>query len=281
MSQPSVFSYLDYRSFLRDWFEARKRSDDGYSYARFAEDGGCSKSTLANVLSGARSPRSGTLDAFARAMSLTPSERNYLGLLVELSEAEGLDRRREVMERILVSERYQQVRLAKGGDESELFRLVEHWYIPAVRELAALPAFRPDPEWIARTLRPSISVDEARDALDRLFELKLLRYGPNGTVERGEIQFRTEPEVRERAILHLYREAIPELLRRFESTEDYPSHVMAATIILPPDLMAEAKARLSATVNQLAALGDAAGVDGERRIYQLAVQLVPISETVG
>ena len=56
---------------------------------------------------------------------------------------------------------------------------------------------------------------------------------------------------------------------------------MAATLILPPELMAEAKARLTATVQQLAALSDAAGVDGERRIYQLAVQLLPVSETVG
>ena len=280
MPQPSVFSYLDYRSFLRDWFESRKRSDDGYSYARFAEDGDCSKSALANVLSGARTPRSGTLDAFARAMSLLPSERNYLGLLVELSEAEGLDRRREVMERILASERYQQVRQAERGSEDELFRYIEHWWVPAIRELAALPAFRPDPEWIAGTLRPKITVEQARDALDRLFELDLLRYGPDGTVERCEIQFRTETLARQAALLHLYRKAIPELLQRVNHVAESEHHVMAATVILPPDLMDEARGRLTATVNQIAALGDAAGVDGERRIYQLAVQLVAISDPV-
>ena len=281
LARPTIFSYLDYRAFLREWFDAMKRADPDYSYAQFARDGGCSKSTLANVLSGARTPRSGTLDAFARAMALTPSERNYLGLLVELAGAEDLDARRQVMERILASERYHQVRVAERGDESELFRFIEHWYVPAIRELAALPSFVPEPEWIASVLRPRITVDQARDGLDRLFELDLLRHGPDGSVERREIQFRTDVAAHQVAIQHLYRETLPQLLRRVDRADGEEQHVMAATLILPPELMAEAKARLTATVQQLAALSDAAGVDGERRIYQLAGQLLPVSETVG
>ena len=281
MTLPSIFSYLDYRAFLQDWFDARKREDPTYSYARFAEDGDCSRSALANVLSGARTPRAGTLDAFARAMELTPSARNYLGLLVELATAQGLDERRQVMERILAAEHYQQVRLAERGPDSDLFRYIEHWYVAAIRELAALPDFQADPTWIASILRPRISVEEAADALDRLFELGMLRHAVDGSVERREVQFRTENVARQEAILHFYREALPALLRTVEVRADDEQAVMAATLLLPPDLVPEATARVAALTNQLAAMADAAGVDGERRVYQLAVQLIPISDAVG
>lgn len=282
MVLPSVFAYLDYRSFLRDWLDAKKRADDTYSYATFAGEGGCSKSALANVLSGARSPRPGTLDAFARAIAMSPSERNYLGLLVDLSMAHSLDDRRRVMEQILSSERYRQVRMAEGERDSDVFRYLEHWYIPAIRELASLPAFRPEPEWIVGVLRPPISLAQAQDALDRLFELDFLDRLPDGTVEPGDVQFRTEPENAQAATLRFHREVIPGLLTHLQGGDaSKQQHVMAATISLPPDLVPEAKARVSALVLQLAAMADAAGVEGEQRVYQVAVQLLPLSEGVG
>jgi len=277
MPLPTAFSYLDYRTFLRDWFDARKRQDPSYSHSAFAREGGCSRSALANVLSGARTPRPATLDAFARAMALTPSERNYLGLLVELASAQDIDQRRQVMERILASERYHQVRYAEHGEENDLFRYVEHWYIPVIRELAGLPGFRADAEWVASRLQPRITVDEARDALDRLFELDLLRHGPDGRVERQEIQFRTEPEASQEALMHFYRQALPELLTHLERRPSSEQHLTAATVTLAPELVEEAKARLNAVMSQLAALADASSDQGEQQVYQVAVQLVPVS----
>ncbi len=108
---PCIFGYLDHRVFLRDWIDARKRHDPHYSYAAFARAGGCSKAAVSNVLNGARTPRPDTLDAFARAMALTPDERNYLGLLVDYSAAPTVERRREVLHRLLSNHRYHPPRL--------------------------------------------------------------------------------------------------------------------------------------------------------------------------
>lgn len=280
MTLPSVFSYIDYRTFLRDWFAARKREEPGYSYARFASDGGCSKSTLANVLSGARTPRAATLDAFARAMELTPSGRNYLGLLVELASASDLESRRRVMDRILASDRYGQVRFAEQESPSTVARYLEHWYIPAIRELAALPDFRPDPAWIARRLRPEISVDQADAALQCLFELDFLRHGSDGGVELREVQFRTEPEADQAAIMHFHRTQVPELLRHVRGEHAAEQHLLTGTIHLPPDLVTEVKARLDAFFGQVAVLADAAPDAEGARVYQYSAQLLPLTEAV-
>lgn len=280
MDLPSVFAYLDYRSFLRDWFEARKRQDATYSHGRFAREAGCSRSTLSNVIAGNRTPRADTLDAFARAMNLDPAERNYLGLLVDLTAAQDLDSRREAMDRILASERYKQVRVAENESDSTVFRYVEHWYVPAVRELAGLPGFRADPEWIAHQLRPRISVDQARDALERLFELDFLRRTGDGRVEPQEVRFRTEATAQS-AIMHFHRDQVPALLRHVRLEDHALQHLVASTIVLPDSMLPEVKARLDTLVEQLATLADAAPRDQGARVFQLAVQLLAISEEVG
>ncbi|MCA9569436.1 MAG: helix-turn-helix domain-containing protein [Myxococcales bacterium] len=105
MDLPSVYVFLDYRVFLRTWFDACKRARPGYTYATFAAEAGCSRSALANVMSGARTPRPRTLDAFARAMGLGPGEREQLGLLVELAASRDVRHRRALLERVLQNAR--------------------------------------------------------------------------------------------------------------------------------------------------------------------------------
>jgi len=34
---PDVLGYLDYRTYLKDWYEARKRSEPGFSYRTLAK----------------------------------------------------------------------------------------------------------------------------------------------------------------------------------------------------------------------------------------------------
>lgn len=281
MSLPSVFSYLDYRVFLIDWFNSRKQADPNYSYALFAKAGGCSKAALANVLSGARNPRPDTLDAFSRAMELPPIERNYLGLLVVLATAPDMTTRRNAMERILSTERNRQMRWAEHEDDSDVLRYLEHWYVPAIRELAAHPKFRADPEWIVATLRPRISVEEAESALETLFDLDYLRRTEDGRVEPRDVRFQTEPDAWQFAADHYHRTVIPGMLQDMDTTRHDDQHAVAATMLLPEALIPEAKARMNALVQQLAAESDDHGIEGPRRVYQLALQLFPISEPLG
>lgn len=270
---PSIFSYLDHREFLRDWIRAKKAEDPEYSYAAFARDGGCSKAAIANVLSGSRIPRPTTLDAFARAMRLGPDERNYLGLLVELASAQDVTRRREVMRRILASERFKQVRMSESESEIDVGRYLADWYLPAIRELAASPGFRDDPAWIASHLRPTITEAQAAEALRTLLELDLLERRPDGRVVQRPIQFHAGRISEQDALAHYHTHVIPRLLRQVDPRRR-GHHLLAATVTLDEALVPEVRARLNAMLEQLAAMGDA---EGHGRIYQIGVQMIPLT----
>lgn len=280
MSSPSVFAYLDFRAFLRDWLDARKLAEPGYSYAAFAAAGDCSKSTLANVISGTRSPRPETLDAFARAMGLSATERNYLGLLADLASATTIEERRGVLDRILSAERYQRVRIAESELDDDAFQFLEDWHIPAIHELVGMDGFREDPDWIAAILRPRIDPTRAREALELLLDLGFIRRDEDGRLEQQAIRFRTRQEAQPTAAARYHREVIPDLLSRLDTSKAAEQHLLAAILTLPPELLPEAKARLNKVLEQLVTLADDRPAKGPQRIYQFAIQLLPVSEDV-
>ena len=281
MTEPHVTSYLDYRVFLRDWIAYQRRLHPGYSYAAFAAAGGCSKAAIANVLSGSRRPRADTLDAFARAMELSPADRNYLGLLAELDAAPDVTRRREVLDRLLSSPRNPNLRKVEAEPHDAVMRYVEHWYIPAIRELAALPGFRADPAWLAATLHPPISVQQAEDALERLFDLGFLcRDAEGDAVTVREVRFTTEQETFALAAHHVHTVILPQLLESLDTARAAQQHLLTATITLAPEQLPEVKQRLNTVLDQVATLADDRVDDAPRAAYQLGLQLLPLSEPV-
>lgn len=278
MTLPSVLSYLDFRAFLTDWFNAKKQADPKYSYARFARDGGCSKAALANVIGGSRLPRPATLDAFAQAMSLNPTEHTYLGHLVDLAAAPTQAERHAVMERILASERFGQVRMLENESDEAMARYFGAWWIPVIRELAVLPGFRDDPEWLAAQLCPPITPEQAKSALDTLFELEFLVRTDHG-IETREVHFRTEPQAAQKAILNYYRKVLPELLTTFHNNHHDEQHLLAGTLLLDQSLIPEFKAELNALMAKLSTLSESVPREDGARVYQVVLQLLPVSGT--
>lgn len=127
-------------------------------------------------------------------------------------------------------------------------------------------------------LRGRITEDEAAEALDRLFDMEFLRRGPDGSVEVREVTFRSDPETDQLAVQHFHRTQVPELIRRLREDDPSERHLSTMTLPLSPDLVPEFKARVDAFVAQMANLADAAPREPGARIYQLSVQLLPLTE---
>ncbi|MFK7931501.1 MAG: TIGR02147 family protein [Myxococcota bacterium] len=278
MPLPKLFDYMDYRAFLVDWFAAKKREDPTYSYSRFAEESGGSKSTFANVLRGARHPRPQSLDQFAHAIGMSPEERNYLGVLVELSSAQTEARRQQTLERILSNERYGQVRMAETEGDENIDRYLEFWYLPAIRELASIGGFQADADWVVGRLTPKITREQAQEALDTLFDLGLLRTDEAGNVRAREPEIRTQNDAYQTAVARFYRTAIPTLLQRMDTDRSDTQHLRTSTLSLPASAIPEAKLKIDALMDQLGAMQHPSSPNGTMQVYQVAVQLLPLSE---
>ncbi|MFZ5479531.1 MAG: TIGR02147 family protein [Myxococcota bacterium] len=273
MEAPDLFRYLDYRLFLADWFEARKRANPRFSHRAFARRAGQrSPSLLLHVIAGKRNLTATTTGAFARAMYLRPDEQEFFGALVQLAQAGSVEDRNRAWERVRATRRFREARRLEGDG----FEYLSAWYYPAIRELAMCGGFRPDPEWIAATLRPRVTPSQARKALELLLSLGLLRRTDDGQLVAAEASVATPHEVGGLASLNYHR-GMSERAR--EAVAEVPAdqrHYCAVTVSIPATLVPRLKRELDALQERLLDLCD--GHEGPRdHVYQVNLQLFPLS----
>ena len=271
---PNIHDFLDYRAYLKAWFDAKKVENPRYSHRAFVRrTGQKSPSLLSDMIAGRRNLTDELIPAFAKALGLHAAERRFLQLLVQLDRADTADERNEVFQQIAATRRWRDARELEG----EAFRYASTWYFPAVRELARRPDFRADPTWIAGTLVPSITVAQARDALGTLLELGLLVQDELGT-RQADSSVVSPREVAGLAV-HNYHRGMLELagegIGRFKARE---RHFIGVTVCVPEALVPELKERLGEVAADLLERCDGADGDPER-VYQLGLHLFPLSES--
>jgi len=270
---PKVDDYLDYRAFLRDWFDARKTANPRFSHRLFARLASQkSPSLLLHVVDGRRNLTSSTREAFAKAMKLTAREGRVFADLVALDQAETDAERAEAWQRIRADRRFRGARRIEG----EAFDCLSHWYYTAIHELANRRDFRAEPAWIARQLRPQITTDEARRALEALVSLGLLVQGEDGHHTTADASLTTPHQVTGLAVHNYHRDMSR---RAHDAVTDFSAeerHMLGLTVSIPARLVPELKAELNAVQARLLDLCDAADGPAEQ-VFQLNLQLFPLS----
>jgi uncharacterized protein (TIGR02147 family) len=181
-SSDSVFSYLDYRRFLADYYARQKRAEYGFSYRVLSRRAGCKSTNYpCLVIKGKRNLTEDMALRFAKACGLEKNEAAYFGDLVQYNQARGGPAKERAYARLLKFAQFRKVHQLSAA-QAQYF---SEWYIPAVRELAARADFQSDPEWIAGQLLPTITQPQAKRALKVLFDLGFLTTDERGRVRRA------------------------------------------------------------------------------------------------
>ncbi len=270
---PDIFETIDYRSWLRAWFDAQKSADHRYSHRVFARRAGIRSPSLLNeVIKGNRNLSQRTTEGFIRALGLNHEEARFFEALVQLDQAETVAAKNDAWERVAASRRFRQARPLDGSR----MRYLSNWYIPAARELAHRGDFRDDPRWLARQLVPQITLAQAKDALTTLKALGMLLPGPGDTLTPAEVSVVTPHEVAGLAAHNYHREMIARAGDAIEGADPVERHLCAVTVGIPESLVPRLKDELDSFQERLLNLcDDQAGAT--ERVYQVNLQLFPLT----
>jgi uncharacterized protein (TIGR02147 family) len=270
--KPDIYQFLDYREYLRAYYEAAKEAVPAFSYRYFSRRAGFSSPNyLKMVMDGDRNLTDDSVKKMVRGLELEGDEARFFADLVDFVQAVDAEKRNEAYERVAAS---QQFRQARRIDHS-MFEYLSRWYLPAIREMAAHEEFTDDPAWIARRLFPSITEEEAAEALELLFEMGLLIRTEDGGVTRGEPTWTTGHEVRSLAIGNFHRQM---LQRAAESIEEVPREVRdlsQLTVVIEAETVDDLKERIHAFRESL--IERCERDDGREVVYQIGIQLFPLS----
>ena len=165
----SITDYQDYRQYMREFYEERKRVSD-FSWREFTKLAGFSSSGYLKLVCDGKTrlSRVGAMRV-AGAMNLAGYQAEYFSLMVDLCEAPNDVVRLQVFERMCALAKKNKVHVV-GAESVEYFG---SWVNPLVRELAPImPGAKPSE--IAKRCMPEATVGEVRNALELMLKLGLL-----------------------------------------------------------------------------------------------------------
>ncbi len=269
----SVFRFLDAREFLRQAYDAEKKRNRNFSHRFIAKAMNAgSSSFFKDVLCG-RAPLSSARAAkFAKLFHLSPKEAEHFENLVRFTQASTKEEKELYLRRLGGGSAAAGRKAILEASQREYLR---KWHYAAIRELLDIHDFRGDYEALAKALDPAITSAEAREAVELLLRLGLIRKDAQGRYEKvGEVVATREGGDPEAAKPGL--KAALELARR--SLDEHPAAARPfsyLTLNVSERAFSEIRARIRAFRGEILEL--VAADDEVDRLYQLNLQFFPLS----
>ncbi|MBR4680007.1 MAG: TIGR02147 family protein [Fibrobacter sp.] len=183
-----IIEYTDYRKFIQDYYEERKRCSV-FSWQKFAQDAGFSSAVfLKYVCEGKKNLSVGSAGSVAGAMGLVGFEYDYFVLMVSYAHAKSNEAKKAAFEERCALANAHKVRVL--GDEE--FKYFKSWKNSVIRELAPhMPGAKPLE--IAHACKPKISAAEVSETLDFLVKAKLLKKDRSGNYQQTDKTIKMAP----------------------------------------------------------------------------------------
>ena len=183
-----IVEYTDYRKYIQDYYDERKRTS-AFSWHAFAQKAGFSSDVyLKYVCEGKKNLSVGSAGSVANAMDLVGFEQAYFVLMVSYAHAKNDSAKRAAFEERCALAQAHKMRVL--GDEE--FNYFKSWKNSVIRELAPhMPGAKPLE--MARACRQKISAAEVSETLDFLVKAKLLKKDGNGNYQQTDKAIKMAP----------------------------------------------------------------------------------------
>lgn len=200
---PDVSMYSDYREFLKDDFQFRKKSRGGFSYRRFSKLAGLSSLNFLHlVLTKQRHLSLSTAESVAKVLKLQGPRHLYFLALVGMETASTSAEHEGARKNLL---RASKQLTTKQLPETQSAAL-SSWHHLLIREMVFLEGFEADPKKIVRQLNGLISVEQAQASLDLLCRTGLLVRTPEGGFLAGTVSLDTGDHVLQRELMDIHHQ---------------------------------------------------------------------------
>ncbi|WP_349679649.1 TIGR02147 family protein [Fibrobacter sp. UBA3629] len=200
MMKPIV-EYSDFRQYMRDYYDERKRRSV-FSWREFSKIAGFTSSSYMKVVCDGKSKLSRIgVERTGQAMGLVGFEMDYFRAMVEYGQTETEAKKKAAYENMLAIARVHKIRVMEG----ELFEFYDSWHNPVVRELAPLmPGATPGE--IAKMCNPEVSAADVQKSLNFLTRVGLLKREGRDAFVQAETSIAGTPDATRLALRGMHRQ---------------------------------------------------------------------------
>jgi uncharacterized protein (TIGR02147 family) len=186
-----IFTYSDYRTYLREYYNAAKEQVPGFSFQLWAQKAGfASPSFIKLIIEGRRELTGASAAKIARSVGLKGKEVTYFKRLAEYHRAQTIS---EKMHNLSKIDQYRTSDTPRDlrGDE---YRYLENWFNPLITEMVELPDFNMSPAQIQHRSAFPIRVKDIQAALQFLVTAGYLYHDAKGRLRKKDRTIRARNE---------------------------------------------------------------------------------------
>lgn len=267
-----IIEYIDFRQYMRDFYEERKRRS-AFTWREFSKITGFSSSAYMKVVcdGGSKLSKIG-VERVGTAMGLAGFEMDYFRAMVRYGQADTEEKKKSAYEDMLAVAKQYKVRVLSG----DLFEYYDSWRNPVLRELAPLmPGATPGE--IAKKIYAETSAQEVRESLDFLTRTGLLKKNDDGSLAQSEASVKGAPDATRLALRGMHRQMselatpaldLPKEERNFSGVTMGVSRETYARIV---DVLDECRKKI------VAIAAEDKDID---QVYRLNLQLFPLTRNI-
>ncbi len=269
---PNIFTYFDYRQFIKDCCRERQKVNPHFSYRYISQKIGLrSTGFLSMVVAGKRNISDRIIIALCKILSLKKRERSFFTSLVRFNQAETHEEKSHFYQELL-SYKESPISTIKQ-DQYEFYT---KWYYSVIRELIAIQQVSDDHQHTAKLLKPQIKPAQVREALEVLSRLELIYKDKEGVYKRCEPVITTGETVRSFEI-HLFHKAMLDLAKS-ALTKIHPDERELSTVTMSINEEAYQQIKEKTAQYRREVMAIARTVNVPDSVYQLNIQIFPVAE---
>ena len=266
-----ITEYQNYREYMRDFYEERKRSSL-FSWREFSKLAGFASPNFMQLVCEGKSRLSKTgVGKVADAMGLAGADRDYFFAMERFGDARSDSMKLQAFNEMQKIAKENRLRVV----DAEAFKYFESWVNPVLRELAPImPGAKPLE--LARQCYPVVSAAEVRHSLDFMCHAEFLKKVGEDAYEQTEKVVTGSSEAIPLALRSMNRQMSKFATEAIDEVPPEKRHITGVTFGISEETYQWLVQKLETLRQQVVAM--AAKEKEYDKVYRLNLQLFPLTK---
>lgn len=265
----SIFEYLDYRDFLKDYYNHHKK-DSFFSFRYIEAKTGINASLYAKILNKQRHISTAKVPYLTNFLKMEKRESKYFHTLVQFNKAKNNDETKLYFEKLLSFRDSPATLLEK--DKYDYFT---NWYNAPIRDLIKIMPFTGDYKELAKRLCPEISESQAKKSVQLLQKLGIVIQDSKGVWQLTDDFIRTDGKMSALAVRAFQKEMCRLGMEAIERIPKEHRDISTLTVSSSKACMELIREKLGVFRKEIMQI--IAEDEGMEEVYQLNFQVFPLT----
>ncbi len=270
-----IFEYLDYREFLKDYYNAKKEVNPAFSLRVFSDKIGFkAKDFISRVMNGDKNLSSQSIPKVASGLRLGKHETEFFIVLVKFTQAETTEERNgafEEMQAILKVVRFAEKQHVLGHAQ---YMVYSDWRHLTIRSLIGMYGFDGNYEALAKQVHPRITAEEAKKSVKLLEDCMLIKKGKNGKFELTESAITTGDRTSKLALRGYHQQCLKLAADSIDRDPPGTRHISGLTLGISQEGYERIVERINAFRKEIALIAEED--ENADKVFQLQFALFPV-----